>query len=224
MACPAWDVPPPRAVMETPCALARFTVRRPAGGRAQSRHDPSSSNSARRKPGVANHGANLFELGTRPRQIAGYFDVQLPGLTGFDVNKMDISCLFVNDCVGSRRSGHDVKVVVLGELRDLLRTHLIREKIRSMIAVRNEIDRVADPHRPAVVTVGPRKLLNGIIGKIYYRDRVRTTASVMPPHAGFFPWREHVRRYFFISQTAAVRRVRTGKRPRQRQSFRQPAV
>jgi hypothetical protein len=85
---------------------------------------PRASNAARFPPGesprVPNHGAYLFKLRPGPRQIAGYFDVQLLRLTGFDIDQMNISGLFVNHRVGARRSGHDVKVFVVSELGNLL--------------------------------------------------------------------------------------------------------
>ncbi len=118
------------------------------------------ANPGRRERRVANHGDNLFELRPRPRQIAGYVDIESVRSPGTGINQIDVTSLFIDNRVRSCRCRHDVKVIVTRELCDLLRIDAIAEEIHGVIAIGEKVNRIADPHRERVVTVCPRKFLD----------------------------------------------------------------
>ena len=76
---------------------------------------------------------------------------------------------------------------MLRELFDLPGGGAVSKQVRGEIPIRKKIDRVANPHRPRVVTVRPRQLLDRIVGQVHHLDRVSATATIVTPHTGFVP-------------------------------------
>src|SRR5204862_6239147 len=75
-------------------------------------------NSRGRERRVADHANYFLELRARPRQIAGYFDVELLRLFCFCIDEINVAGLLVNNGVRPCRRRHDVKDMVKGELLD----------------------------------------------------------------------------------------------------------
>ena len=125
-------------------------------------------NSRGRERRVADHADYFLELGARPRQIAGYFDVELLRLFCFCIDEINVAGLLVNNGVRPCRRRHDVKVIVMGELFDLLCVATIGEQVHCMIAVREKVDRISNPHREGVVAVAPGKFLDRIVAEIHH--------------------------------------------------------
>src|SRR5258708_10034032 len=46
---------------------------------------------------------------------------------------------------------------------------------------------ITDPHRLAIVAAGPGQFLDGVIREVHNSDRMRATAAIVPPLAGFPP-------------------------------------
>src|SRR6478672_11374075 len=76
-----------------------------------------------------------------------------------------------------------------------------------MVTVRDEIDRVPDPHWTAVVTVGPGEFLDGVVSEVHDRDRVCSPASIVTPIAALEPLRNELHRDLLECQPGAVRRI-----------------
>ena len=113
---------------------------------------PRASKAARTPVGesarVPDHARYFLELRARPGKVAIHFDVELSRLARSCVStKMNIAGLLVDDRVGTRRRIHDIEVVVLRELRELFVVEAVGEQIDCVIAVREEVDSIADPHR-----------------------------------------------------------------------------
>src|SRR5437764_857571 len=117
---------------------------------------------------------------------------------------MNVARLLVYNGVRTRRRIHDVEVRVTRELGELLGVGAIGVKIRRMVAVRQEIYRVADPHRLAVIAAGPGKFFYRIVGQCHDADRMRSAAAIVPPFAGLPPSRREGLGDFVVCQTTAV--------------------
>ena len=104
------------------------------------------AHAGRRQHGAANHGGDLFHLGTRPRKIGGHLDREPLRLARRGVDEMDVPGLLVDDRVRTRRRAHDVEVVVPRQLRNLFGARVIAEEIGGAAAVGEEVHAVADPH------------------------------------------------------------------------------
>src|ERR1043166_3344693 len=105
------------------------------------------ASASRRKRRIANHARDFLELRSRPREIAGHFDVELLRLTGFRVDEINVTRLLVHDRIRAGRSSHDIEIIVMRDLRQLLRVSAISKQINRVIAIREKVDRVPDPHR-----------------------------------------------------------------------------
>ena len=173
---------------------------------------------------VTDHADYFLELRARPGQVAAHLDVESARLPCLCIEQMHIARLFVDDRVGAGGGVHHVKVVVTSKLSELLRIRAVSKEVDHVIAIREEVDRVADPHRIGVVTVGPGKFLDGMIGKSHYSDRMGAAASVVPPIAGLVPSRNERRRKFFVGDAAAIGRVSATESARHRQRLGQTAV
>ena len=204
------------------------TLRQVAGGALLRWHGEDvparferGADSCRRQYCVANRrGGDLLEMRPCPRQIAGDIDGELPRLPGRRVDQVNVARLLVHDGVRSRRRAHDVEVVVVRELQQLLRLEVVGEDVAREVAVGHKVNGVADPHRFAVVAVGPRQLLDRVVGQVHDPDRMRAPAAVVPPLAALVlrPLRrEHGRGNLLVGDSAAVGRVGAAERARHRQ-------
>ena len=186
----------------------------------------SGARASRRQRRLADLSGDFLEVRPRPRQIARHLDVQPPRLAGRDVEQVHVAGLLVDDRVGPRRRAHDVEVVVLRERRDLLRIEAVDEQIGRPAPIRQEVHRVADPHRLRVVAVGPRQLLDGEVGEIEQPHRVHAAAAIVTPLARLAlrpAGGEHRDRNLFVGDASRVGRVRAGVRARHRQHVGDPA-
>jgi hypothetical protein len=86
---------------------------------------------------------------------------------GRRIDEIDVAGLFVNDCVSAAGSSHDVEVIVMGKLFDLLGRGVVREKIGDEITIREEVDGIAKPHRRRVIAVVPGKFLDRVVTQIH---------------------------------------------------------
>ncbi len=183
---------------------ARFECRAHAGGR---------------EARVADHARDALELRASPREIADDVDRERFGLTRLDVEEVDDAVLLVDDRVGSGGRRHDVGVVVVRQLLELLRREVVREQVARVVAIGEEVHGVADPHRIAVVAVLPRQLFDGGRRQVDDADRVRAAAAIVAPHAHLVPVGNERRRDFFEGDARSVRRMRAGERARHRESL-----
>ena len=182
------------------------------------------ANAGGRQRGFLDRCRHALEARARPRKIPIDLDVQLLRLAGLGIEEVDVTSLLVDDAVGTSRGGHDVVVVVMRELLELLRVGLIREDVPRVIAVGEEVDRVADPHRIGIVAVGPRQLLARVVGEVHDANRMRSSAAVMAPVADLGPLDDHLRPEFLIGDALAVGRIRAAEGTRHRQRFGESAV
>ena len=72
--------------------------------------------------------------------------------------------------------------------------------------VGNKVNRISNPHRIRIIAVCPRQFLDRIIRKIKDRNRIRPTASIMPPKTYLIKYRNKHKRKFLISQFIPIRR------------------
>ena len=179
------------------------------------------SHACRRQGGAADHARDVLHLRPGPGKVPFHVDRELASLPGFHVEEMDEARLLVDNRVRTRRCVADIEVVVTRDLLGLFRIEMIGEQIRCVIAIRDEIHRVADPHRVAVVAVGARQLLDRIVGEAHDPDRMRAAAPIMAPLARFIPLGDECRRDLFIGEALAVRRVGSGEGAWHRQLIRQ---
>ena len=173
-------------------------------------------NSRRRERRVADHCDYFLELRARPRQIAGDFDVESLRPFCLCIDEINVAGLLVNNGVRPCRRCHDVKVIVMGELFDLLRVATVGEQVHCVIAVREKVDRISNPHREGVVAVVPGKFLDRIVAEIHHGDWVSATTPIVPPHTGLVPLRNERSRDLLISDATPIGRVRGAERARHR--------
>src|SRR6266542_4638304 len=75
-----------------------------------------------------------------------------------------------------------------------------------------------------IVAVGPRELLNRVVGQIHDRDWVCATAAVVPPVASLVPLWNEGSRELLVSQSATIRGVSGAERARHRQRLWQSTI
>ena len=167
---------------------------------------------------------DLLEMRPRPRQIAGDFNIQLLRAARLGIEQVDVSSLLIHNRVRTRRRVHDVEVVVMTKLDHLFRIGAVRIQIDGVIAVREEIDGVADPHWLRVNAVVPWQLLDRCIGQSQDSDGMRPAASVVTPLTGFVPSRSERGSDFIVSKAPTVWRICTAPSARKRQRLRESAV
>jgi len=83
----------------------------------------------RRQRRVPDRRGDPCEVWPRPWEIARDVDRQACRLSARDIDEMNVSGLLVDNGVWSRGGAHDVEVVVVRELRELLRIEPVREQI-----------------------------------------------------------------------------------------------
>src|SRR6266571_6834195 len=111
------------------------------------------THSRRRERRVTDHADDFFELWPRPWQIAGYLNIKPLRLTALCIDQVNVAGLFVYNRIRASRRRHDVEVIVMRKLCELLRIRSVSEQVHRVIAIGKKIDRVANPHRQRVVAV-----------------------------------------------------------------------
>ena len=135
---------------------------------------------------------------------------------------MQIAALLVDDRIARGGRVHHVEVVVTGERGDVLRPGPVTEQVDRAVAIRQEVHGVADPHRRAVVAVGPRQLFDGAIGKVDQPDRTRAPAAIVAPQAALVlrPVGREAEPDLLVGDATAVRRIAPAEGSWHRQHFR----
>ena len=177
-----------------------------------------------RQRGCMDQGSDGPHLRARPRHVTPHVHDELLCLPVRDIVHMDEARLFEHDRACPGRRVHDIEVREVRELPEHLRISAICVKIGDFLAVGNEIDRVADPHRVVVVAIGPRQFLDGVVSETNHRDRVGPTAAVATPHAFLVPARNELLRHFFVREASTVRRVHARPGTRQGEQLWEPAI
>ena len=85
-----------------------------------------------------------------PGQIAAARDGELGVLARRRLEQVEIARFFEDNDARAGVECLDVVVLVVRELRELLRRNVVLPDVRRPVAIRNEVDRVAHPHRPGV--------------------------------------------------------------------------
>src|SRR5262249_59664970 len=93
--------------------------------------------------------SDLLVFRAQREHVAVDRDIDLTALARLQVVDVERAELLVNDSVRARRGRLDVEVVVLYQLRDLLRLRVVSKQSDWAAPVGEEIDLVADPHRIA---------------------------------------------------------------------------
>ena len=142
-------------------------------------------------------------------KVAHNRDVQSAIACGLEVQEVERPKLLVDDGVGRGGSGFDVQAIVLHDLLHLLRLDVVSEEGHRAIAVREEINGVADPHGIEVVGIfAGNHGFNAGIRKIRDPDRFGLSATIALP--GILP--VNVRH---IGDARSVRRERRFRSSRQ---------
>ena len=122
---------------------------------------------------------------------------------------MQPAALLVHDDPGARRGRLDVEVGVMRELAQLLRLRVPGEQVHRAVAVGDEIDDVADPHRPGVARVVMRHRLDVLGLEVEHPEERLLPAAVAPPGVLGPEVADGV-----VDHSTAVRRVRPALRHR----------
>ena len=126
------------------------------------------------------------------------------------IQLVDVAGLLKHHCARACVESLDVEVGELGHLRQLLGFRFVRPDILDAIAIRDEVDGVADPRRIDVLRVGPRRRNEIKSFEIDNPDRPVLPAPVVAPLV--VPGVVHA-----ISKPCAIRRVLALEPARQRQ-------
>src|SRR5690349_16493138 len=94
-------------------------------------------------------------MGPHLRKVTYGADIQLTVFSRPHIEQMQRPKLFVDDSIGAGTSRLNIKFTVLHKLLDPLRSHVVREEGHRTIAVRKEVNRIADPHWVEVAGVIP---------------------------------------------------------------------
>ena len=157
-----------------------------------------SANAGWRQRGRVDHAGDRPHLVAGPGCVAVHIDGEPSHLIAGDIIYMDVARLLEHDSVGSGTRIHDVGIGEVRELADYLRVDAVRIEIRNAITIRDEVNRVADPHWLVVVAVRPRQLLHRMAGQINNRHRMRTATAVPAPKTSFIPRRDELLHDFVI--------------------------
>ena len=94
---------------------------------------------------------------------------------------MEVSGFLVHDRTRGRVEILDVVILVMRELRQLLRADVVLPHVRRPIAIGEKIDRVGHPHRREVERSGRGQGIDRFGGDRIDRDRMRLAAAVVAP-------------------------------------------
>jgi hypothetical protein len=134
-------------------------------------------------------------------------DRNIFGLTRVQVKNFDGAELFDDDCVGAGGGSLEIEAVTVQNLRHLLARRVIGKETDGTVAVRKEIDGIADPHGMVIVGVVARNFHHRGIVEIGYPDRSGLAAVItLPGLLPFGMW--NVRQVSSIGRKAGVLRDR----------------
>ena len=101
---------------------------------------------------------------TRFHQIARDVYVHPVGFAGFQIVEIQRAELFVDDGAIACGRGLQIQALILQHLLHLLRARVVGKERDGAVAVREEIDFVADPHGVVIVRTIARDLFSVAIG------------------------------------------------------------
>src|ERR1017187_1689827 len=132
-------------------------------------------------PGFANLARHVLEMRPHFGEVGRHLDGYLVLLLRGDVVDMNLPELFVDD--GARPGGgvFDVLPRVFDELIHLLAARIVLEQRYRPVAVGEEIDFVADPHRVEIVRIRARDFFRFQIREIHHPDVAGAPPAVSLP-------------------------------------------
>ena len=135
----------------------------------------------RREVDVFDLGADLLPVRTHLRQVARNRDADLARLARLQIVDVQRVELGVNDRTRPRRRGGYVETGAGQKAGDSARLRVVREERHRTVAIGEEIDRIADPHRVVVVRIVARHAYDARIGQVGNVHRRRLPAAIALP-------------------------------------------
>ena len=155
-----------------------------------------------RKAGSGNLVRYILHFCTSVHVFATEGNRNLGRLTSLRVELIQVTCIFVHDDVTVRTWELDIVFSVVGHLFSLLGFCVVNEKVHGHIAVADEEDFIANPHRDDVLRYIVGDVFHLLGSWIVYPNIIGHTAFVILPSTEFT-------HHTVVSQFLSVRRITT---------------
>ena len=117
--------------------------------------------------------------------FAGHRNSQLFRLFRLKVERIEIACVLEDDCIWPKARPHNIEIIEVSELFDLLAAQVVTVQIEVMFgpSVRAEVNRIPMPHGKRIRPVRVWHIFAGVVLQIVNRDRLCQASRVALPGA-----------------------------------------
>ena len=117
--------------------------------------------------------------------FTGHRNGQLFRLFRLKIERVEIACVLKDDCIRPKARPHNIEIIEVSELFDLLAAQVVTVQIEVMFgpSVRAEVNRIPMPHGKRIRPVRVWHIFAGVVLQIVNRDRLCQASRVALPGA-----------------------------------------